>query len=155
MKKLIIIVVLLGVLGGGGFFGYKQFMAKKEAAVGEKPKEVAEAEKPKKLPPVYKYVKVPTINVSVIRNGTVVRIYAAEVTIEVKTAKAEKAVQEHLLQIRSAFFSYLHAASALPNLPDVSNAQFVKERLKVVATGIVGKGVIHDVLIQGTFDRRV
>jgi flagellar basal body-associated protein FliL len=155
MKKLIIIVVLLGVLGGGGFFGYTHFMGKKEAAVGEKPKEVAEAEKPKPLPPVYKYVKIPAINVSVIRHGTVIRLYSAAITLEVGDEKAEQTIKDYLPQLSDAFFSYLHAVSSLPNLPDISNARFVKERLKLVGTGIVGKGVIHDVLIQSTFDRRV
>ncbi len=158
MKKIIIILLGLGLLGGGGFFGYKYFtegLTPKDVLAGKKPGGLKEekAVKPKVIS--YKYVKIPAINVSVMRRGEVDKIFAVLIVLEVKGAKGETLVNDRMPLLRDAFYSYLHAASALPDLPAIDEAVFIKNHLKRVANQIVGDDRVHDVLIQSTFARKV
>jgi flagellar basal body-associated protein FliL len=149
MKKLIIIGVLLLALGGGGYFGYQKFMAKKDSK--DAPTESA----PAALATHYRYVEMPPMNVSVIRGGRVNSIYAAMVVLEVKSAADEKRIANAMPKLQDAFLSYLFKLGSMNLSVDLANLAFVKDRLRKIANTTLGDDVVKAVLIQSTFERQV
>lgn len=149
MKKLVIIGVLLLALGGGGYFGYQQFMGDK------KDKSAAKEISQEPLNLTYRYIEMPPMNVSVVRNGRVTSMYAALVVLEVKTPEDEARIKDMMPKLQDAFLSYLFKLSSMTSKFDLANLEFVKERLRTIANTQLGDPAVNAVLIQSTFERQV
>lgn len=148
MKKLVVIAVLLLGLGGGGYFGYQHFM-------GPKVKTAAVEEAPEPLALSYHYVEMPPLNVSVIENGRVRRIYAALVVLEVKDPAHQGLIEGKMPVLQDAFLSYLFKVGSMSRQVDLNNLEIIKRRLQTIANEQLGEPVVNAVLIQSTFERKV
>ena len=163
MKKILLFLIAFLLLGGGGFCGYA-FLVKKQSPMelantllGKNPKakKNSAAKKKKNNLQNLKYVEVPPIVVSIVRDGRVVRIYSAQIMVEVIGAKSEAAVKAQLPLLKDGFFQALYGLASLPQHVDVARGTIAKTHLQKVADNVMGKGIVRAVLIQATFDRPV
>lgn len=155
MKIIILVIIGLVLLGGGGFFGYKFFTE------GLMPWEVfidpekAREEKAPTLALDIHYIEMEAINISIVRNRRVERIYSAFIVLEVDGEKNKAVVEAAMPKIRDAFLTYLHALGALSEVVDISNTHITKYRLQAIANDVLQEDIVRAVLIQSAFDRRV
>ncbi|MEQ8449983.1 MAG: hypothetical protein RIB97_09895 [Nitratireductor sp.] len=145
MKKLILIVLILLLLAGGGGGAYWWFFMR--GADG-----AAAPEPPPPEPAVF--VEMEALTIPVIRGGAVAKYVLLKVSLEVEDEGAREAVVERMPRLKDAFLRDLHAYFASIPLDSPLNVRTVKTRLKRVADGIVGRGVVREVLIQGAFEKK-
>ena len=75
------------------------------------------------------------------------------IMIEVRRGADADLVNKELIRIIDSFLTYVHALNALDITPGVNDRAFLKERLLVKASEIVGPGIIVDLLFVNIFER--
>jgi flagellar basal body-associated protein FliL len=163
MKKALLFLLALLLFGGGGFCGYALLVKKQSpmelanTLMGKdtKKKKSSAAKKKKENIQQLKYVEMPPIVVSIVRDGRVVRMYSAQIMVEVVGSASEAAVKAQMPVLKDGFFQVLYGLGALPQHVDVSRGSIAKTHLQKVADEVMGKGIVRAVLIQSTFDRPV
>lgn len=149
MKIIIILgIVLVLLLGGGGaayFFRAELF--------GGKPTE-EKAPIAKKADAVF--VDLESLAVAVIRHHRVEKQVVLQVSLEVPDEAARAKVAHALPLIKDAFIRDLYDYFAIQPIGRAGlNVEAIKKRLKRTADGVMGKGLIRAVLIQGAVERDV
>jgi len=160
MIRIIIIIVVLitAVLGGG--FGIVTF------APGFLPNPILnflgvalpaeeKVANPKVRPSATETVliDIDPLQIPLFRDGAVDRSLFMHIMIEVRRGADADLVNKELIRIIDSFLTYVHALNALDITPGVNDRAFLKERLLVKASEIVGPGIIVDLLFVNIFER--
>ncbi len=148
MKKILIIVILLLLVGGGGGGAYWWFVLKD--AGGE---EVVEEEEEIDLGPPPIFVELPALTVPVIRNGNVARYIILKMSIEVPDSTSEQMVIARTPGLRNAYLRDLHGYFSTIPVTQRLNITPIKKRLAKISQGVLGKGIVKDILITNAFTK--
>lgn len=151
MKIVIILVVLLALIGGGGFAAWTFFPDVVKPMVGIYP----EGQEPPPPPPQTGLVNIDPLVMPIFEDGTVRRFLVLELSFEVYQPRGSLIVQSQLPRLQNAFLTYVLSLQAKGLSDKLTDLRFLKERLKQVATDVVGPGVVHDILLKNVFERPV
>jgi flagellar basal body-associated protein FliL len=161
MKKILLLVLLL-LLGAGGYLGYEYAANKRTPAQvlaklqGKEEKKVVKELPPEPIAPTYKFVDIPSIAISISDKNRVQRILAANIVLEVETTVDPKTFDPKMPQLRDAFLSYLYKYMAVRETSDnLVDDKHLQARLRDLANQIMEKPLVHNVLMQASFERKV
>ncbi len=139
MKKAIILFVLIAALGGGGYFAWITFFSGDDQSMagifggGD----------------TVRFVEVESLTAPFIREGKFVQYVVINVSLEVPSAANESKVRQLVPRLRDAFLAELHLLARTRSVKQrLINVARVKARLLSRADGVLGPGVVADVLVQ-------
>lgn len=150
LKLIIILVVGLGVLGGGGFFAYKYFLAgdeepaaeapkKEEAAKGEEAKKEEKApEKPGALLEMEPFI----VNLA---DPSGKRYLKLKLAVDAKDEKIKQELEARMPQIRDSILLLLTSKSYADIAPVAGKIRLRNEILKIINRALIGVGSVHAV----------
>lgn len=148
MRNIVIAVIAVLVLGGGGYFGWRQFNAEQlEFAAGQ-------AELLPDIPygnldgqPLF--IELDPLTAPFVRDGKFAHYVVIVVNLEVVSKDDIDKVRLLLPRLRDAFVTELHTMATMRN-PDQAmiNIRRVKSRLLANADAVLGVGVVRGVLVQ-------
>jgi flagellar FliL protein len=148
MRNIVIAVIIMLVLGGGGYFGWRQFNAVQPGL------SVEEAELEPDIPygnlegqPLF--IELDPLTAPFVRDGKFAHYVVLVVNLEVVNKDDLDKVRELLPRLRDAFVTELHTMATMRN-PDQAmiNIRRVKSRLLASADAVFGAGVVRSVLVQ-------
>lgn len=154
MKAIVIGVLALAVLGGGGFGAYSYFLKPAEAAVPEVDaakeeaahKEAAAHDPAHPLP----LVELSPMNVPVIDREGVSQTVSLVISIEALDVPSADKIKSMEPKLKSAYIQEMYGIlgrhAALKG--GVLHVSAIKDRLDEVSEKILGKDVIHGVVLQ-------
>ena len=114
-----------------------------------------EGQEPPKPPPATGVVNIDPLIMPIFEDGTVRRFLVLELSFEVYQPNGSLIVQSQLPRLQNAFLTYILSLQARGLSDKLTDLRFLKERLKQVATDVVGPGVVHDILLKNVFERPV
>ncbi len=153
LKLIIIIVVALALLGGGGFFGWKFFLASDEEAV-EETAESGEAGGDKAGEKGEEGKKGPTIPGTVLDLDPFIvnladpagkRYLKLKLAIDAKDEKLKQEIQMRIPQIRDSILLLLTSKSYADIAPVAGKIRLRNEILKIINRSLMGVGSVHGV----------
>ena len=148
MKTVVILVLVLVLLGGGGAAGWFFFLKEDPEAVTE---EVVEQAPP--APPVY--VRFNPLQLPLIGDDGIDQVIDIIVALEVPDDAAADQVIAMAPRLNDAIlrdlYGVLHTSRIMRD--GVVNVNAIKQRIVVVAQGIMGEELVSDALVQGVAQR--
>ena len=146
MRIVIIAVVMLVLLGGGGAGAYLFFHHPAQAATGKEEIKKAEPKKDEKL----SFVQLDPLILPVIDGHGVTQTISVVVSIECADDKAQDNVANKKPVLTDAYLQDLYGTlSKKDAMPDGTlQVGKLKARLNKITQGVMGDGVVKDVLIQ-------
>ena len=141
MRNIVIAVIAVLVLGGGGYFGWRQFDAEPPEPAPEIPYGSIEGQ------PLY--IELDPLTAPFVRDGRFAHYVVIIVNLEVASRDDVDKVRGLLPRLRDAFVTELHTMATMRN-PDQAmiNMRRVKSRLLANADAVLGVGVVRSVLVQ-------
>ncbi len=141
MRNIVIMIIALLVLGGGGYFGWRQFNAEQPEPAPEIPYGSVEGQ------PLY--IELDPLTAPFVRDGKFAHYVVIIVNLEVASRDDMDKVRGFLPRLRDAFVTELHTLATMRN-PDQAmiNIRRVKSRLLANADAVLGAGVVRGVLVQ-------
>lgn len=146
-KTLVIAVLLLLIAGVIGVFGLE--------AVTEEAAQVAAAVDTRGVDPPT-YVPLGYFNIPVIRRNAVTSQVAVKIVLEVSGPDDEETIENLRPRLRDAYISEMHSAVLWRQHKGEYRLHLpsIKRRLLEISRSIVGDGIVREVLIRGTVERR-
>ncbi len=153
MKIVILLIVgllLLGGAGAGALWLYHKYTVEKEEAATPKPPPPP----PPPGPPAY--IRVTPIVVPMIGANRVQQFITIVATVEIEAVRQPETVGRQT-QLIDAFITALYAAVDDRSIMtgNIVNIPAVKEKLTQAARKVLGKDVVHDVLVQVVTQRNL
>ncbi|MCW2246117.1 flagellar basal body-associated protein FliL [Azospirillum fermentarium] len=153
MKIVILLIVGLLLLAGaaaGGLWLYHQYTVPKEENAAPKPPPPP----PPPGPPAY--IRVSPIVVPMIGANRVQQFITIVATVEIEAAKQPQTIGRQT-QLIDAFITALYAAvdDRSIMMGNIVNIPAVKTKLTEAAAKVLGKDVVHDVLVQVVTQRNL
>jgi flagellar FliL protein len=152
MKKIIMLVMALALVGGGGFALYKGVNQKAEAAVegkGEAGKH-ADKGKEKEGDAHVEFVQLDPLMLPVMGDDGVSQMISLVVTLEVADAPTMEKVKKLSPKLTDAYiqdmYGVLNQKAAMPG--GVVQVGLIKQRLQKATVGVLGDGVVSNILLQ-------
>ena len=141
MRNIVIMIIALLVLGGGGYFGWRQFNAEQPGPAPEIPYGSLEGQ------PLF--IELDPLTAPFVRDGKFAHYVVIIVNLEVASREDVDSVRRFLPRLRDAFVTELHTLATMRN-PDQAmiNMRRVKSRLLASADAVLGEGVVRGVLVQ-------
>lgn len=150
---IMIAVVALLVLGGGGAGAYFYFFTPAEASApkdGEHKKEAKADEDGEGHGAGVEFVELDPLILPIVDNDGVSQVVSLVVALEVSDAAAAERVKAMSPRLKDAYiqdmYGILNKHAAMKG--GVLQVVDIKERLNKATTKIMGKDVVHDVLLQ-------
>ncbi len=101
------------------------------------------------------FFRLPVFNLPVIREGRIAQQISVNVTLETSDIQARNKIIEKRIKIQSAFLRNLHGLVSLSNGTDrVLAVPTVKARLQKAADGILGPGVVKNILVENVYIKK-
>lgn len=155
MKIVILLIVGLLLLGGaaaGGLWLYHQYTVPKEENAAPKPPPPPPPPPPG--PPAY--IRVSPIVVPMIGANRVQQFITIVATVEIEASKQPQTIGRQT-QLIDAFITALYAAvdDRSIMMGNIVNIPAVKHKLTDAAAKVLGKDVVHDVLVQVVTQRNL
>lgn len=136
------------VLGGGGAGAYYYFQSPAEASAATD--EHVEAAKKKKSPENFKYVELNPLILPIVDEYGVSQVLSLVISLEVYDEKALEKVEKYKPRLKDAYitdmYGILNKHAAVKG--GVVQVDQLKKRLNLTSNKVVGKKLIHDVLLQ-------
>jgi hypothetical protein len=167
-----VVILLLGIIGLVGYGPIKKMASKDKwssmlasVGLGEKtllPGAVESPPPPPPPPPPVKtaFAKLPGVSVSAVRNGRVIMIFAANISLEVPEGE-EGTDQNNLLivyrpAIQNAVMEFLNKYFDLypESAPLINEDVYVKERLKERINAVLPEPLVHSVVFEAVSVRQ-
>ncbi len=141
MRNIVIMIIALLVLGGGGYFGWRQFDAEQTGPAPDIPYGSIEGQ------PLF--IELDPLTAPFVRDGKFAHYVVIVVNLEVVNKDDFDKVRGLLPRLRDAFVTELHTMATMRN-PDQAmiNMRRVKSRLLASADAVLGEGVVRGVLVQ-------
>ena len=141
MRNIVIMIIALIVVGGGGYFGWRQITVGQPESAPEIPYGSIEGE------PLY--IELEPLTAPFVRDGKFAHYVVIIVNLEVASRDDVDTVRGFLPRLRDAFVTELHTMATMRN-PDQAmiNIRRVKSRLLANADAVLGAGIVRGVLVQ-------
>lgn len=144
MKRLVLIVVpLILLLGGGGLAAYLIFLAPNGEQAAEAPP-----------PPEPELVSIDALTIPVIRHGAVQKYVLVKITLQMTDRQSKALAFEVMPRLKDAIYRELHAYLASLPLDAPLSTRVMKQRVGKVSEDTLGRNAVHQVLIEGIYEKR-
>lgn len=154
MKKLVMIVLALALLGGAGYALYAGINQKAEAAVegkGEAGKHADKGKEKGKDGEVHvEFVQLDPLMLPVMGEDGVSQMISLVVTLEVADTHTMETVKKMAPKLTDAYiqdmYGVLNQKASMPG--GVIQVGLIKQRLQKATVGVLGDGVVSNILLQ-------